>query len=151
MVCGPAFVCSGGTCTVDPASRWNVVLETLTVSTTTYAGDAWDALGGAPDPFVSVVIGSESAAPLSSGAGSDTFTVSFGAETVASNVRADALETYLAFYAYDQDVSANDVVGACTYTVTEAAFAGGTQTVNCPRDASTMQSGFMLTWHLERF
>lgn len=152
MVCGPGFVCSGaGSCAVDPASRWSVVLGTLTVEPTRYDGEAWDAFGGAPDPFVGVVIGSDTATPLYSGAGSDTFTVSFTADPVATNVRADALQAYLAFDVFDEDVSAHDVVGACVTNVTEAAFAGTLQTMNCPRNPSRMQSGFTLTWRLVRY
>lgn len=152
MVCAPGFVCSGaGSCRVDPASRWNVVLGMLTVPTRRYDGEAWDPFGGAPDPFVGVVIGSDTATPLYSGAGSDTFTVSFTADPVATNVRADALQAYLAFDVYDEDVSAHDVVGACVTNVTEAAFAGTLQTMNCPRNPSLMQSGFTLTWRLVRY
>lgn len=128
-----------------------MVLGTLTVQSTTYDGEAWDAFGGAPDPFVGVVIGSESAPPLYSGAGSDTFTVTFGAGAIASGVRADALQAYLAFFAYDEDVSSNDFIGGCYTTVTEATFTGAMQTMTCARVPSEMQSGFTLTWRLARF
>ena len=84
-------------------------------------------------------------------AGSDIFTVSFTADPVATNVRADALQAYLAFYVYDEDVTSHDAIGACVTNVTEAAFAGTLQTMNCPRNPSRMQSGFTLTWRLVRY
>jgi len=153
MICDPAFTCSGaGACVVDPASRWNVVLERLTVNTQNTSGDAWDALGGAPDPFIEVRVGSESASPSRSGAGSDTFTVDFSGGATASNVRADAIKTHIDFTAWDEDATAHDVIGRCFYSgLSDAAFGGTTQTLNCERDVGNGQAGFTLTWHLERF
>ena len=152
MVCSPAFTCSGGACVVDPASRWNVVLEQLMVNPQTTAGDAWDALGGAPDPFIEIRVGSDTATPSRSGSGSDTFTVNFGSGATASNVRADAIKAYIDFTAWDEDATSNDVIGRCYYRdLADAAFGGATQTLNCNRDVASGQAGFTLTWHLERF
>lgn len=128
-----------------------MVLGTLTVESTRYDGQAWDAFGGAPDPFVGVIIGSATATPFYSGAGSDTFTVMFTGGATATNVRADALQAYLGLDVWDEDVSSHDWVGGCYTTVTQAAFTGAMQTMTCARVPSEMQSGFTLTWRLARF
>ena len=152
MICGPSFICAAGACSVDPASRWKVVLETLRVPTTDYARSAWDPFGGAPDPFVEIRVGSDTATPARSGSGTDTFTVNFSGGATATNVRADTLRTLLRFDVLDYDsTSANDFIGACRATVDERVFVGTTQTRMCPVDAATRNSGFTLTWHLTRF
>lgn len=150
MACGPSFTCASGACVVDPASRWNVVIERVEVNQFDQAGEHWDAFGGLPDPFVQTRVGSESATPTRSRTADDTFTANLN--TVgASDVRADALMAHLSFWVWDEDTSAHDRVGACGGMVSEPVFGGATQTWNCPRDVSAGQAGFVLTWHLERF
>jgi hypothetical protein len=153
MDCGPSFLCSAGACVVDPASSWNVVLEMLEVPTTDYTGAAWDAFGGAPDPFVEVRVGSDTATPSESGSATDTFTVAYDGSPTASDVRADALQTYLSFNVYDYDpTSANDWIGGGRYTgLEESVFTGGTQMLEFGPNPMNMSSGFTLYWHLERF
>jgi hypothetical protein len=137
---------------VDPASRWSVVLERLDVNTTDTSGAAWDVLGGAPDPFVEVRVGSATATPQRSGVGTDTFAVTFSGGATASNLRADSISAYLYFEAWDEDTTSNDSIGRCAYRdISEAVFGGATQTLTCGRDVSTVNAGFTLTWHLERF
>lgn len=148
-VCAPGFLCTAGSCAVDPASRWDLYLGQLTVNTTTLAGDAWDTLGGAPDPFVEIRVGSETATPAVTGVGSDVFSVSFTGGPTVSDARADAIAAYLAFFVYDEDLTSNDRIGACTAAVSPDTFMGASQTLNCPRDPSFSNAGFSLTWHLE--
>lgn len=149
--CGPSFLCSAGACTVDPASRWNVVLEHLEVSTTATTGAAWDVGGGAPDPVVRIVVGSETAAPFSSGSASDVFAVDYVGGPTATDQRADALQGYLGFFVFDEDLTDYEFIGGCTVTLAPAVFSGSPVTTECPRDVSSMQSGYSLSWHLERF
>ena len=158
MVCGSGFLCSSGRCAVDPASRWNVVLESLTVPATRYDGAGWDTIGGNPDPLVALIIGSSTATPVNSGSGSDTYSVTFPGGPTATDVRADALQAFLGFNVRDDDSpAASESIGYCTYDPTRgsplpaAVFTETTQTVDCGLDAPTMNSGFTLTWHLERF
>lgn len=142
----------GGACYIDPASRWNVVLETLTVATTRYDGVGWDTIGGNPDPFVGVVVGSQLATPINSGTADDSYSVSFTGGATATGVRADQLETFLGFLVMDDDSpAASEAIGYCSWTFSGPEYTGATQTVNCGLDASTMNSGYVLTWHLERF
>lgn len=158
MVCSPGFLCSTGTCSVDPASRWSVVLESLTVPATRYDGAGWDTIGGNPDPLVALVIGSSTATPVNSGSASDSYSVTFTGGPTAMDVRADALQAYLGFNVRDDDSpAASESIGYCVFDpasgspLPAAAFTEATQTLNCGIDAPTMNSGFMLTWHLERF
>lgn len=66
----------------------------LSVSSTTLAGDAWDTFGGAPDPFVQSVIGSETAPRQSSRVADDAFSVTYTTAPLASGARADQLQAY---------------------------------------------------------
>lgn len=147
-----------GACYLDPASRWNVVLETLTVPSTRYDGAAWDTIGGSPDPYVSVIVGSSSATPVSSATANDVYSVAFTGGATVSGAREDALATFLGFAVFDDDSPAGpDAIGYCTFDVSRGTglvgpeFGGTTQTLTCPLDTPTMNSGFTLTWHLERF
>lgn len=122
------------------------------VSTQNTSGGAWDALGGAPDPFIEVRIGSEFATPYLSGAGSDTFTVNFTGGATATGERADAIWSVLDFTAWDEDATTDDAIGRCFYSgLSDAVFSGRTETLICDRNVSSGQAGFTLTWHLERF
>lgn len=141
---------------MDAVSRWSVVVDRVEVSSTYYTGEAWDAFGGAPDPFVQVRVGSETAMPRRTAAGGDVFAVSFDGSPLLTDQRADALQTYLRFDVFDEDTAAHDFVGACYYApgvapLPAAAFAGILQVVDCPRDATSMNSGFTVEWHLEPF
>jgi hypothetical protein len=153
MVCSPSFLCSGGACAVDPASRWNVVLDSLEVASTEFTGLAWDPLGGAPDPIVQVRVVSDTAIPVVENGPDDVFSITYTAAPRTTNVRASDLLTLLRFDVFDEDSDANDFIGACRVsasTVT-AAFSESSQFLNCPPDESTRNSGFTLGWHLERF
>lgn len=150
--CGPDAICMGGACYIDPASRWNIVLETLTVATTRYDGVGWDTIGGNPDPFVGIVVGSASATPILSGTANDTYSVSFTGGPTVTGARADDLGTFLGFAVFDDDSpAAEEGIGYCLVTLTGPEFGGATQTIDCGLDAATMNSGYVLTWHLERF
>ena len=116
----------------------------------TASGEAWDTFGGAPDPFVNVYIGTQTGLVGSTPAAADVFAATFNAR-VATDQRAEALQTYLAFEVMDEDTAAHDRVGACAYSsLPDAAFTGATQTVQCDRVPADGQAGFELRWHLER-
>lgn len=149
--CGPDRICASGLCLIDPASRWNVVLETLTVANTRYDGVAWDTIGGTPDPFVSVYVGSETATPSQSAVADDAYSVRYDGGATVSGARSDALMAYLGFRVTDADTGVTEDIGYCDVFVVESTFTGTTQTLNCPIDPGTGNSGFVLTWHLERF
>jgi hypothetical protein len=75
-----------------------------------------------------------------------------------SGARADQLVAFLGFQALDDDSPAgSENVGYCVFDASAgsplpaAVFTETTQSLNCGVDAATMNSGFMLSWHLERF
>ncbi len=150
--CGTGMTCTSfGTCQTDPASRWNVVLDTLQVPSKNYEGIAWDAFGGAPDPIVRVYVGSGDApAGIQDGA-DDAFALSYGASPVVTNARASDLQALLEFDVYDEDVSDYELIGACLYVVDALTFSGYTESVTCPVNASAGGSGYTLGFHVEPY
>ncbi len=40
------------TCSINPNSTWFLAVESAKIASTKTTGEAWDSLGGAPDPFV---------------------------------------------------------------------------------------------------
>lgn len=151
MVCDPSFLCASGACTVDPASRWSLFVDRITVQSTYYTGVAWDLGGGLPEPYVGVAVGTSG--PYSytpEPTGTDTLTAPYSGPAVLTNLRADSL-LLLAFEAWDDDGVGDDDVGACSRPVPSAAFTEAVQTTTCPRDPAASQSGFSVEWHLERF
>jgi len=152
MICSPSFLCAAGACVVDPASRWNVVVDSVTAPTTDYNRAAWDPGGGAPDLYVEVRVGSATATPTRTAEGLDTFTTRFTGAS-AMNLRADDLQTLLRFDALDADFDAPDFIGACSYTSLEQSvfMDSSVRVLTCSSDAATRNSGFTAEWHLERF
>lgn len=127
------------------------MLDSTSVETTNYAGAAWDAFGGAADIVVRIYIASETASPIMVDGPDDVHTINYSGAPSATNVRASDLITYLDFRVYDEDVSDYEFIGWCSTTVSAAAFTGTTQTVSCPVDAGTGNSGYTIRWHLEPF
>jgi hypothetical protein len=129
-----------------------VVLEHLEVESTAYNGAAWDIGGGAPDPVVGIRVGSDEASEQRTAGADDVFTVDYDGGATATNQRADDIQTYLGFLVYDEDVTDYEFIGWCSYQdIDDAVFNEDTQTLVCPVDETTRNSGFTLTWHLERY
>ena len=140
--CGPARLCEYGSCVVDPASRWSVILVGGTVDERTSAGTTWDALGGLPDAYALVRVGSDSARPGRSSTAWDTL-MPYWNEVVVESARADALMAYVGFAFYDEDVADHDPVGSCAFSLRDAAFEDGTTfTERC--------GAITFTWSLRR-
>lgn len=150
--CGPDGICVDGGCALDPASRWNVVLDDLSVAATRYDGAPWDTIGGNPDPYVTVRVGSTSATPVASGVANNAYNVTYDGGATVQGARADALLAYLRFDVFDDDSPASaELIGACFVNLGGGEFSGGLQTADCPVDASSGNSGYLLHWHLERY
>lgn len=127
------------------------MLDDLRVPATNYAGAAWDALGGAPDPIVDIVVGSASAVGVRQNGPDDVFTINYSGTPTVTNARASDIRAYLAFDVTDEDITDYELISACLVGMTDAAFSGLTQTVACPLNAASLQSGYTLHWHLEPF
>lgn len=121
----------------------------VSVQPQTTTGEAWDAFGGAPDPFVTAYVGSDTNAVGRTATANDTFSARYDA-VVGNALRADAIQAYLAFEVSDEDVSSNDRIGGCFITSTADAFSGASLTADCPRNPATGNAGFSLVWRLQR-
>lgn len=154
MACGPGFLCTGGACVVDPASRWNVFVDEFTVEATYFTGVTWDTgslPGSLPDPYVGIAVGTSGPYRYTpEPTATNTLTVPYSGAALLTDIRADALVA-LALEGWDDDGIGDDPFGACSRPVPPTAFSETVQSTTCPRDAAASQSGFTVRWHLERF
>lgn len=110
-----------GVCGVNPNSTWFFAVDSAVIASTKTDGSAWDAFGGAPDPFVQLDTKRTSTKQ-------DTFTPTFqeGTTYTATNL----LNQGVSITVYDEDVSANDLIGGpTTVRPTEADLRTGVLTV----------------------
>jgi hypothetical protein len=134
---------------VSPTSQWNIVLDDLQVSPHAYSGASWDELSS-PDPLVNVTVASESGPTAWKDAPDDVFSITYSGTPVMTNVRASDIQSFLRFLVWDEDAfDPNDFIGGCFVIDATAAFSGLRQTLNCPLEPETSNSGFTLHWHLE--
>lgn len=114
------------TCGVDPNSMWRVQPISATVRSTDSGGVAWDALGGAPDPFCNLYCpGNATTVTSSTSAPQDTFTPTWSSGGCV--LKASELMTLgFGIAVYDEDVSSNDTIsGAGVIRATEADLLAG--------------------------
>ena len=127
------------------------MVDYVEVPSTNYAGVAWDAFGGAPDPTVNLYAGTSDAVDGTLNLPDDVFAGS-PRTVIASNLRASDILAYLAFGVFDEDVSDFEFIGACYVSgVGSSTFSGGAVSVDCPPDAGREASGFALDFHLEPY
>lgn len=147
--CGAGFICSfAGLCEVDPTSIWTVYLVRLQLPATMYSGAAWDPL---PFPSVTATVGSAAAYPATFYGTRTTLDYDFTPPYGITGDQAGALRAYLDFAVHDWHGGSPPpatLIGDCTVSLGDGAFSGATQTLVCPTDAATMQSGFTLTYRL---
>jgi hypothetical protein len=123
--------CTAGICVVDPASLWNFVIVSADVPTTDSEGDAWDAFGGAPDVFIEVTLGVNTAAPVTDTTAtiSDQFTFLYSppdGEVVLTNVPASKILDSIRLRAHDSDTFDNDLmISIIDSSPPESVFGGG--------------------------
>ena len=112
---------ASGLCGISPNSTWFFAVDTATITSTKPDGSAWDAFGGAPDPFVQLD-GKRTTTQQ------DTFTPTFaeGTTYTATNLLTQGVSVTV----YDEDVSSNDLIGGPTFVrPTEADLRLGVLTV----------------------
>lgn len=113
VACGMGQVCgSGGTCTLDLNTKWDVQALDGTVAKTNASGGAWDPFGGAPDPYVSITAGGVSTQMFTgqSSTQSNTYTPAWNM-TVLSNVPAAVLKDHFEIHFMDADpIGADDEI-----------------------------------------
>jgi hypothetical protein len=102
----------------------------------TFAGAAWDAFGGLPDPFCKA-FSSEGASSHSgqTATANDTLTPFWGTKALTS-VRASELLSSFSIEVWDEDTAFNDYVGGCKIPLLSNVFDGLLMTTTCPASAT---------------
>jgi len=126
--CQGNLTCRSGTCGVDPASRWSLIVTTGVISQRKGDGSTWDTLGGAPDPLVCITIAGERRC---TGAVADNFTPVWNSRFPATS--ASELLGGVRVEIIDEDAAANDdICSAGNVLVTLADFQSGVGDFGCP-------------------
>lgn len=124
-VCGPCRdfeVCTAaGRCAVDRDRTWVLGVADAIISSKKPSGEAWDAFGGAPDPFVTI-------------GGGRTATVQDSFRPVWNVgerfLAAQLLDQGVTVQVWDEDVAENDAITQPTLLrLGEADFAAGRRTI----------------------
>jgi hypothetical protein len=117
-------VCVGGACATGIGKTYKITIQTVTVPSTDPQGEAWDAFGGAPDPYVCMYLDGVNEAVACSATVDDVFTA-----TVNHTFEFDLHETTkVRFLIWDEDVSDSDEIAWMGWDGTgflSAARAGG--------------------------
>ncbi|MBX3183684.1 MAG: hypothetical protein KIT72_06140 [Polyangiaceae bacterium] len=116
LPCPNHLSCGYGCDQLADNAQFEIVIDHLRVSTRNGAGEAWDAFGGAPDPFVCVGSGCTTYFE-------DTFTCNWSDGTIggSSPVRFSGydLKRGVVMEVWDKDVSSNDLMGRTTLYFSE--------------------------------
>lgn len=142
-------MCSEGACYVDPASRWTIVVDSVTLTATDYSGAPWD-VGSGPDPLIWVRVGSATATPAEIDGPDNTLSITYTSGNRVTSRLASDIATFLRFEIWEDDSPGDD--GVCFYTYNGAEgfdFSSSTHTARCVADPARMISNATLTWHLE--
>ena len=124
-----------GVCGINANSTWFLSIDSATIASTKPDGSAWDAFGGAPDPFVQLDSKRTSTKQ-------DSFTPTWqeGSTYTANNLLVQGVTVSL----FDEDVSANDPIGdPTTIRPTEADLRTGLLTVRNLGQAQTLTLSFI--------
>ncbi len=111
--CGSGQICKvNQTCGVDPESEWVVQPVSATIRSTGSDGSAWDALGGAPDPYCTLYCPATATSATSSTAyQDDVFMVTWSTGGCTMKAK-DLMSIGFKLGVYDDDVSDDDVVAS---------------------------------------
>lgn len=105
--CGGDTICVDGRCEGAFGRVYEIRDIAVQVSTTNASGEAWDALGGAPDLFVQVIV--DGSVVATTGVANDSFSASFGGPFRATLLAGSSLILQVV----DEDVADHDSVFAC--------------------------------------
>lgn len=135
--CTGETICIGGQCESAFGRIYSIVDVSVSVPTTDGAGDAWDALGGAPDLFITVHVNGASAG--TSAVRSDTFSANFSGPYDATLIGGSDLEIEV----WDEDISANDRIGTCSASPITASLLRG-RSLEC-----NSNGGFLVSFQID--
>ncbi|GAB4202200.1 MAG: hypothetical protein OHK0013_15180 [Sandaracinaceae bacterium] len=105
--CTGESICVAGACEAAFGRIYTIMDVSVSVPTTDETGAAWDAFGGAPDPFIVVLVNGSTVA--TSATRNDTFSGTFSGPYNATLIAGSSL----AIQVWDEDVSANDLMFTC--------------------------------------
>ncbi len=149
--CGDGFDCPSGACQVDPASRWNLRIVRATFSAIDPSGGAWDAGGGAPDPYAKVQVESGGSTLEESTERLDNTTSPTWDEVVLTGIRADDLMREVIIDIRDHDpITLDDAIVYCRWLPSNNAFVVGRVTLTCPVSSGPDTVQGQVTVALER-
>ncbi|MBN8610269.1 MAG: hypothetical protein J0L92_06780 [Deltaproteobacteria bacterium] len=105
--CSGETICIGGACEAAFGRVYSITDVQVSVPSSDPVGDAWDAFGGAPDPFIVVAV---NGTPIATSATrDDAFGGTFFGPYDATLIGGGSL----AIEVWDEDVSANDLMFTC--------------------------------------
>ena len=153
--CTGSFHCQQQECFVDPESTWDLYVDQAQVALVDNNGDYWDAFNGLPDPFVVVMTGTGADAmsaqtAYQSDTTSPAWGVDMGGQLLLNGLRAAVYQQKgVTFTFYDQDdLTRNDFMGSCTFLISDYDFSAPSLERVCGVDKATMNSGFVIDFHL---
>ncbi|RMH42234.1 MAG: hypothetical protein D6689_08790 [Deltaproteobacteria bacterium] len=117
--------CIDSLCQAAFGRIWTIIVVDGDMPSNNDSGEAWDAFGGAPDPFVEIQLNGSVLATTSEK--QDTFSPAWN-ESVDANIPAGSS---LVFRAWDSDVSSNDLMFTCTIDPLLAAYLDA-RAIDCP-------------------
>jgi len=115
-------VAATGMCGINPSSTWFFAVESARIALTKSTGESWDALGGAPDPFVMLDARQTTTKQ-------DTFTPLW--QEGATYTAATLTGAGVSLTVFDSDLASNDLIGGPSIVrFTEADLRRGTVTIS---------------------
>jgi hypothetical protein len=131
--CGPNSICENGHCTLDPNSRWDIVIWDGSIHPVNWQDESWDPFGGLPDPCVGMLIrlgptdfsGTTPCLP-------NTLTPLWNWMTLG-DLPAFVLLEEIGVTAADDDFNDDDFIGFCIMKLDESDFTNTLLTFDCPR------------------
>jgi len=136
-VCGAGRACSNGTCVVDPASKWKVILVSGILPFKDETDSLWDTIGAYPDAYVWMHLdyGGANTVNRVSLTQDNTLTPNWNNEVLFPNaitpvVTAALLQKTTYVYVRDEDTASYDDMGLCSISLA-GAFDGNIWTYTC--------------------
>ncbi len=132
--CKRGFKCSLASCVLDPYSLWIPTVTSGKVASKKASGDAWDTLGGAPDPYVCLTIGSRRSCTTTV---KDSFQPYWNEAFPAAT--ALTLMDGVTVSIVDEDLANNDgICGPNVVPVTQPSFQTGQWSLSCDEGSFTV-------------
>lgn len=127
--CRTGYVCRSGRCELDGTAVWVVSAVRGSVAERKADGSTWDAVGGAPDPFVCVRLGGELRC---TGPVQNTMRPVWNEDLLTATART-LMDSGLRVSFWDEDVTNHDsIYTEGLLSVSEPALRAGTLEGGCP-------------------